>query len=95
MLRSALGAVEAALLDIRGKALGVPVYDLLGGMQRERVKCYANHWFYSAQTPEDYHVRARAAVAMGYRALKWDPFESTWLEMDRPQRSRCMPPSRS
>src|SRR5579862_42628 len=62
VFRSALGAVEAALLDIKGKALGVPVYDLLGGMQRERVKCYANHWFFGAQTPEEYHAKAQAAV---------------------------------
>ena len=90
VFRSALGAVEAALLDIKGKALGVPVYDLLGGRQRDRVRCYANHWFFGARTPDEYHAKARAAVAMGYRALKWDPFESTWLEMDRPQRTRTI-----
>jgi galactonate dehydratase len=88
--RSALGAVEAALFDIKGKALGVPVYDLLGGRQRDRVKCYANHWFFGAQTPEDYSAKAKAAVAMGYRALKWDPFEASYLEMDRPQRRRTI-----
>ncbi len=90
VFRSALGAVEAALLDIKGKALGVPVYDLLGGMQRDRVRCYANHWFHGAQTPEQYHAAARRGVAMGYKALKWDPFESTWLEMDRAQRKRTI-----
>src|SRR4029079_1385537 len=67
--RTALGAIEAALLDIKGKALGVPVYDLLGGMQRDRVRCYANHWFYGAQTPEQYHAAARGGVGMGYKAL--------------------------
>ena len=90
VFRSALGAVEAALLDIKGKALGVPVYELLGGKQRDRVKCYANHWFYGAATPAQYHERAKWAVAMGYRALKWDPFEATYLEMDRPQRRRTI-----
>src|SRR5215210_7633439 len=54
VFRSALGAVEAALLDIKGKALGVPVYELLGGKQRTRIKCYANHWFFGAQTPNQY-----------------------------------------
>ena len=48
VFRRALGAVEAALLDIKGKALGVPVYELLGGKHRDRLKCYANHWFYGA-----------------------------------------------
>jgi galactonate dehydratase len=90
VFRSALGAIEAALLDIKGKALGVPVYDLLGGMQRDRVRCYANHWFYGAQTAEQYHAAARRAVGMGYKALKWDPFGSTWLEMDRAQRKESI-----
>jgi galactonate dehydratase len=69
-----LGAIEAALLDIKGKALGVPVYELLGGKHRDRVKTYANHWFYVADRPEDYAAAARRAVAGGFRALKWDPF---------------------
>ena len=50
VFRSALGAIEAALLDIKGKALGVPVYELLGGKHRDRLKCYANHWFQGAVT---------------------------------------------
>ena len=87
VFRTALGAIEAALLDIKGKALGVPVYELLGGKHRDRVKCYANHWFYGAETPDDYAAAARRAVAGGFRALKWDPFGSVWLEMDRRERS--------
>ena len=86
VFRTALGAIEAALLDIKGKALGVPVYELLGGKHRDRVKCYANHWFYGAETPDDYAAAARRAVAGGFRALKWDPFGSVWLEMDRRER---------
>jgi galactonate dehydratase len=86
LFRTALGAVEAAMLDIKGKALGVPVYELLGGAYRDRVACYANHWFFGARTPEEYAARAREAVAMGYKALKWDPFDVADLEMDRRQR---------
>jgi galactonate dehydratase len=86
VFRSALGAVEAALLDIKGKALGVPVYDLLGGRQRDRLRCYANHWFHGAVTPEDHARCAREAVAQGFGALKWDPFGAAWLEMDRAER---------
>ncbi|RYE87864.1 MAG: mandelate racemase/muconate lactonizing enzyme family protein [Hyphomicrobiales bacterium] len=84
VFRTALGAIEAALLDIKGKALGVPVYELLGGKYRDRIKCYANHWFGGAVTPDDYAAAARNAVnVMGFRALKWDPFEDASLEMDR------------
>ncbi len=90
VFRSALGAVEAALLDIKGKALGVPVYELLGGRQRDRLRCYANHWFFGARTPQDYAQKAKRAVALGYRALKWDPFETAHLEMDRGQRRRTI-----
>ena len=86
LFRTALGAVDAALLDIKGKALGVPVYELLGGKQRDRIACYANHWFYGAQTPEQYGINARKAVAMGYKALKWDPFGDADLEMSPKQR---------
>ena len=42
------------MLDIKGKALGVPVFELLGGKYRDRVACYANHWFWGARTPEEY-----------------------------------------
>ncbi len=90
VFRTALGAVEAALLDIKGKALGVPVFELLGGKFRDRVQCYANHWFYGAATPDQYAANARQAVAQGFRALKWDPFDTADLEMTRPQRRRTI-----
>jgi galactonate dehydratase len=90
VFRSALGAIDAALLDIKGKALGVPVYDLLGGRQRDTIRCYANHWFFGAVEPEQYAEKAKAAVARGYNALKWDPFEDAYLDMDRRQRRRTI-----
>lgn len=90
VFRTALGAIEAALLDIKGKALGVPVFELLGGKYRDRVQCYANHWFFGATTPDQYAENARKAVAMGYKALKWDPFDVADLEMDRRQRRQTI-----
>jgi galactonate dehydratase len=86
VFRTALGAIDAALLDIKGKALGVPVFELLGGKQRDRIACYANHWFFGSSTPDQYAANARKAVAMGYRALKWDPFGVADLEMTPRQR---------
>lgn len=90
VFRTALGAIDAALLDIKGKALGVPVYQLLGGKYRDRVACYANHWFFGATTPDEYAERARNAVAMGYGALKWDPFHTADMEMSRKERREAV-----
>ena len=90
VFRTAIGAIDAALLDIKGKALGVPVFELLGGKHRERIKCYANHWFFGATTPAEYAAKARGAVAMGYRALKWDPFADYSLEMSKAELHRAV-----
>jgi galactonate dehydratase len=85
VLMSALSAVEMALWDIKGKDLGVPVYQLLGGKVRESVPCYANGWFAPAKTPAEFAEKANEAVAQGFKALKWDPFGSSYLQIERKQ----------
>lgn len=85
VLMSALSAIEMALWDIKGKALGVPVYQLLGGKVRESVPCYANGWFAPAKTPDEFAEKARQAVEAGFRGLKWDPFGSAYLELGKQQ----------
>ncbi len=85
VLMSALSAVEMALWDIKGKDLGVPVYQLLGGKVRESVPCYANGWFAPAKTPSEFAEKAKEAVSQGFKALKWDPFESSYLQIERKQ----------
>lgn len=90
ILRTALSAVEAAMLDIKGKALGVPVYELLGGRSRDRVKCYANGWFAGARTPLQFAEKARAAAALGFRALKFDPFGSAYRILEPEERSMAV-----
>jgi galactonate dehydratase len=89
-IRSALAGIEAALLDIKGKALGVPVYELLGGKQRNRLPAYANGWFVGAREPGEFAEKAAAAVALGFKALKWDPFGSAYLTIDRAERNRTI-----
>jgi galactonate dehydratase len=83
ILRSALSAIEAALLDIKGKALGVPVYELLGGKVRDKVRCYANAWFTGAKSADEFASKAGAVADAGFSALKWDPFGSEYMELDR------------
>ncbi len=74
-LLSAISAIDIALWDIKGKALGVPVYELLGGAYRKRIQLYANYWFISGgHSADDYQQQAREVVAQGFTALKFDPF---------------------
>jgi len=71
---AALSAIEMALWDVVGKALGQPVYNLLGGACRPKVRVYANGWANGDNTPEEAAERAAGAVAQGFTVLKWDPF---------------------
>jgi galactonate dehydratase len=74
----ALSGIEQALWDIVGKACGQPVYNLLGGPCRDRVRVYANGWSDGASTPEALARCAADTVARGFSALKFDPFTNPW-----------------
>ena len=69
-----ISGIDIALWDIKGKALGRPIYDLLGGRFRDDVRVYANGWFFDCSTPEQYAAAAAETVAAGHDALKLDPF---------------------
>jgi galactonate dehydratase len=71
---SAIAAVEIACWDIMGKALGQPVYRLLGGAVRDCIGAYANGWYQVDRVPDEFHAAARRVIGSGYRALKVDPF---------------------
>jgi len=75
---SALSAIEQAMWDIAGKACGQPVYNLLGGPCRDKIRVYANGWSEQARTPDQYAQRACEVVAKGFTALKFDPFNNPW-----------------
>lgn len=80
---AAAAVLEMACWDIVGKATGQPVYRLLGGAVRDRIKAYANGWYRVERTPAEFHTAARQVVAAGYRALKLDPFGAGWYELER------------
>jgi L-alanine-DL-glutamate epimerase and related enzymes of enolase superfamily len=82
IVMSGIAVIEMACWDIKGKALGVPVWQLLGGKVTDRVKAYANGWYTTERTPEAYHKAAQEVVARGYKALKIDPFGTGHFELD-------------
>lgn len=82
VLLSAISGIEIALWDISSKALNVPVYRLLGGKMRDKVRIYANGWFSGARRPEEFAIKAKEITKRGVTALKWDPFGSSYLTID-------------
>ena len=67
VLTSALSGIDQALWDIKGKALGIPVYEFFGGPTRDRVRVYSH-----ARTPE----AIKQDLARGFRAFKTGPFKT-------------------
>lgn len=74
MFVAVLSAVETALWDLAGKALGMPVYQLLGGKFRDRIRVYLDTALYQSKqpTPAQFAEAASKAVADGYTAIKFD-----------------------
>jgi galactonate dehydratase len=79
---AAVSAIEVACWDIIGKQAGRPVYELLGGRIRDRIRVYANGWYQTERTPEAFAERARDVAERGYTALKFDPFGHAYRVME-------------
>lgn len=81
VIYSAMSAIDTALWDIKARALNLPVYQLLGGKQRSRLRTYASQlqfdWdVYERKTlfnPDDYAKATEKVVAEGYDSVKVDP----------------------
>lgn len=72
ILMSAIAGIDQALWDIKGKALGVPVHELLGGKLRDTIKVYS--WI-GGDRPAEVADGAREVVARGFQALKMNGTE--------------------
>ncbi len=78
VLTSAISGIEQALWDIKGKRLGVPVYELLGGAVRQKMRVYA--WI-GGDSPADLVDSARTQLAHGYTAFKMNATGAlTWID---------------
>ncbi len=85
-----IALIEMACWDIVGKALNQPVYRLLGGAVRDKIKAYANGWYTVERTPEEFHAAAQRVMAKGYRALKFDPFGAGYYELEPAEKRRVV-----
>ena len=86
VVTSAMAAIDTACWDIKGKALNVPVYKLIGGKTNKKLRAYASQLQFGWRTliekndaltllydPQDYYDVVKDAVAEGYDAVKIDP----------------------
>jgi L-alanine-DL-glutamate epimerase-like enolase superfamily enzyme len=82
---SAIAAIDIALWDLRGKKLGVPVYELLGGKVRDRVVCYPHT---GGRTPEEIAEKSRRLQDEGWKFVRFGlPSEDDLLEPARAVRT--------
>lgn len=79
---TALSAFDIASWDLVGKQYGAPVYKLIGGASRDKVRMYANGWYDDCITPEDFGRKAKKNVEKGYTGLKFDVFGAyyDWID---------------
>lgn len=75
VLSAALSGIDIALWDILGKAVDKPVYQLLGGKCRDKVRVFAN---VAGKSPEARAAHARELVAQGFTSLRTMPFFAGW-----------------
>lgn len=90
IVMTGLALIEIACWDIMGKALNQPVYRLLGGAIRDKIKAYANGWYTVERTPEEFHAAAKRVIERGYKGLKFDPFGAGFYELTREEKNRVV-----
>lgn len=73
VVMSAVAGIDLALWDLKGKRLGVPVYELLGGPTRERVRVYRH---LRGETIDELIADARRWISLGFTALRFAPLKA-------------------
>jgi len=78
IVSGAVSAVDIALWDLKGQRLQAPIWELLGGRCRDKVRL---HLLMGGSTPEEVHARAKEAAAEGFTAIKFDPLPAGFQDM--------------
>ncbi len=78
IVSGAVSAVDIALWDLKGQRLQAPIWQLLGGKCRDKVRL---HLLMGGSTPEEVHARAKEAAAEGFTAIKFDPLPAGFQDM--------------
>jgi galactonate dehydratase len=81
ILLSALSGIEMACLDLLGKSVGLPIWKLLGGSVRERIRVYGGA---GGATPEKAAANAKRSVEAGFTAVKMTPFPKAVRPLETP-----------
>jgi len=78
IVSGAISAIDIALWDIKARHFGVPVWELLGGKVRDRVRL---HLLIGGGTPDEIAASARGAAEQGFTAVKFDPFPAGYQDL--------------
>jgi galactonate dehydratase len=78
VLSGAISAVDLALWDLKGKHYQAPVWDLLGGKCRDKIRL---HLLMGGDSPDEIAANAREAAREGFTAIKFDPLPAGYQDM--------------
>jgi len=87
---TAISGIEIGCWDIIGKALGQPIYNLIGGIAHREIPAYANGWYGGKAVPAEFAAKANTVVAKGYTAMKFDPFGTASKNLTKKELSNAI-----
>ena len=79
VVQGALSAIDIALWDIKGKRLSVPIYDLIAGKTRDKVRCYMHVY---GDTLDDLVEDSLEKVKKGFTAIRFSPYSQNFLNIN-------------
>ena len=87
---TAISGIEIGCWDIIGKALGQPIYNLIGGIAHREIPAYANGWYGGKAVSAEFAAKAKTVVAKGYTAMKFDPFGTASKNLTKKELSNAI-----